>query len=75
MCVLQHALLSFRVLWLNDNANIYNTIGFAAFLNAGLAAYVGFLSGIPESVEIPKIGFVVWMVIGLVVGFGITLGE
>jgi hypothetical protein len=57
----------------NVNADIQSVVGFAAFLNVLLSAYVGFMSGIPESVEIPKIGFVVWMAIGLVAGFGINV--
>lgn len=62
----------FRVLSLGpEDATIQNTVGFAALLNVVLSAYVAFMSGIPESVEIPKIGFVVWIAVGLVVGLGI----
>lgn len=76
LCILQHAILMWRVLLFNSDAdlNIQSTVGFAALLNVVISAYVAFASGIPEAVEIPKIGFVVWMVIGLVVGFGILGG-
>ena len=65
-----------RVLFLDSNAdaNMQSTVGFAALLNVVISAYVAFVSMIPEAVEIPKIGFVIWMVIGLVVGFGILGG-
>jgi hypothetical protein len=63
-----------RVLLLNSETSIQNTVGFAALLNVVISAYVAFVSGIPEAVEIPIIGFVIWMVIGLVVGLGIVRG-
>lgn len=56
---------------LGPDVTIQNTVGFAAFVNVVLSTYVGFMSGIPEAVEIPKIGFVLWIAIGSLVGFGI----
>lgn len=59
---------------LNMPPNVQNTVGFAALFNVLVSAYVAFGRGIPEAVEIPKIGFVVWMAIGLIVGLGILGG-
>jgi hypothetical protein len=54
-----------------NDTNTFGTVSFAALLSAVVAAYVAFISNIPQAVEIPRIGFVVWMIIGLAVGWGI----
>lgn len=72
LCSLQHGILIWRIFFSDANdASTFGTVGFAALLNVAVAAYVAFLSNIPQAVEIPRIGFVVWMIIGLVVGLGI----
>ena len=72
LCILQHGILIWRMFFSDVNdETAFGTVGFAALLNAVVAAYVAFASNIPQAVEIPRIGFVVWMIIGLVVGLGI----
>lgn len=64
-----------RMLFLHvDDANLRGTVGFAALLNVVVSTYVGFISDIPEAVEIPKLGFAVWIIVGLIVSWGIAGG-
>jgi len=82
LCILQHAILMWRAITLASSSAAAagngmivdpqtSMVGFAALLNVLIAAYVGFVSNIPEAVEIPRIGFLVWMILGLLVGVGI----
>lgn len=71
LCILQHGILMGRVLLTSDNDGSFRLIQFASLLNVAVSAYVAFWSNIPAVVEIPKIGFIIWMVIGLIVGLGL----